>query len=193
MVAITGQVFTHYIGSDAFQECDVIGVTRPICKHSYLIKDCEEIADVVTEAFHIASTGKPGPVIIDIAKDAQIHKALFQYPETVNIRGYKPQVHGDPAQIKKAAALIEEAKRPMIYAGGGVVLANASEELRQLTYKTQIPITVTLMGLGAFPETDPLAMEMPGMHGSCCAITPSPMRTSLSLSVPDLTIVLQVT
>ncbi len=169
MVAITGQVFTHYIGSDAFQECDVIGVTRPICKHSYLIKDCEEIADVVAEAFHIASTGKPGPVIIDIAKDAQIHKALFQYPETVNIRGYKPQVHGDPTQIAKAAALIKEAKRPMLYAGGGVVLANASEELRELTYKTQIPITVTLMGLGAFPETDPLAMEMPGMHGSCCA------------------------
>ena len=169
MVAITGQVFTHYIGSDAFQECDVIGVTRPICKHSYLIKDSDEIADVVAEAFHLAKTGKPGPVIIDIAKDAQIHETLFKYPETVDIRSYKPQVHGDPAQIAKAAALIKEAKRPMLYAGGGVVLANASEELRQLTLKTQIPITVTLMGLGAFPETHPLAMEMPGMHGSCCA------------------------
>ena len=169
MVVITGQVYTHYIGSDAFQECDVIGVTRPICKHSYLIKDSNEVADVVAEAFHIASTGKQGPVIIDIAKDAQIHKTLFQYPETVDIRSYKPQVHGDPAQIAKAVALIKEAKRPMLYAGGGVVLANASEELRELTLKTRIPITVTLMGLGAFPETHPLAMEMPGMHGSCCA------------------------
>ena len=169
MVAITGQVFTHYIGSDAFQECDVIGVTRPICKHSYLIKSSDEIADVVAEAFHIAKTGKPGPVIIDIAKDAQNNEALFQYPETVNIRSYKPQVHGDPAQIAKAAALIKEAERPMLYAGGGVVLADASEELRQLALNTQIPITVTLMGLGAFPETHPLAMEMPGMHGSCCA------------------------
>ena len=169
MVAITGQVFTHYIGSDAFQECDVIGVTRPICKHSYLIKNCDEVADVVAEAFHLAKTGKPGPVVIDIAKDAQLHEALFQYPETVDIRSYKPQVHGDPVQIGKAAALIKEAKRPMLYAGGGVVLANASEELRQFTLKTQIPITVTLMGLGAFPETHPLAMEMPGMHGSCCA------------------------
>ena len=169
MVAITGQVFTHYIGSDAFQECDVIGVTRPICKHSYLIKSSDEIADVVAEAFHIAKTGKPGPVIIDIAKDAQQNETLFKYPETVDIRSYKPQVHGDPAQIAKAAALIKEAECPIIYAGGGVVLANASEELRQLTLNTQIPITVTLMGLGAFPETHPLAMEMPGMHGSCCA------------------------
>ena len=169
MVAITGQVFTHYIGSDAFQECDVIGVTRPICKHSYLIKSSDEVADVVAEAFHIAKTGKPGPVIIDIAKDAQMHEALFRYPETVNIRSYKPQVDGDPGQIAKTAALIKDAKRPIIYAGGGVVLANASDELRQLTLKTGIPITVTLMGLGAFPETHPLAMEMPGMHGSCCA------------------------
>ena len=169
MVAITGQVFTHYIGSDAFQECDVIGVTRPICKHSYLIKSSDEVANVVAEAFHIAKTGKPGPVIIDIAKDIQMHETLFRYPETVNIRSYKPQVDGDPGLVSQAAALIKNAKRPIIYAGGGVVLANASEELRQLTLKTGIPITVTLMGLGAFPETHPLAMEMPGMHGSCCA------------------------
>ena len=169
MVAITGQVFTHYIGSDAFQECDVIGVTRPICKHSYLIKSSDEVANVVAEAFHIAKTGKPGPVIIDIAKDIQMHETLFRYPETVNIRSYKPQVDGDPGLVSQAAALIKDAKRPIIYAGGGVVLANASEELRQLTLKTGIPITVTLMGLGAFPETHPLAMEMPGMHGSCCA------------------------
>ncbi len=169
MVAITGQVFTHYIGSDAFQECDVIGVTRPICKHSYLIKSSDEVADVVAEAFHIARTGKPGPVVIDIAKDAQIKEAPYHYPESVNIRSYKPQVHGDPSQIAKAVELIKQAKRPMLYAGGGVVLANAAAELREFTLKTGIPITVTLMGLGAFPETHPLAMEMPGMHGSCCA------------------------
>lgn len=169
MVAITGQVFTHYIGSDAFQECDVIGVTRPICKHSYLIKSSDEVADVVAEAFHIARTGKPGPVVIDIAKDAQMKEAPYHYPASVDIRSYKPQVHGDPGQIAKAAELIKQAKRPMLYAGGGVVLADASAELRELTLKTGIPITVTLMGLGAFPETHPLAMEMPGMHGSCCA------------------------
>ena len=169
MVAITGQVFTHLIGNDAFQESDVIGVTRPICKHSYLIKSSDEVADVVAEAFHIASTGRPGPVVIDFAKDAQIHESLFHYPEEVNIRSYKPKVDGHPRQIAKAAELIHHAERPMLYGGGGVVLSNASEELYQLAVKTGIPVTVTLMGLGAFPETHPLSMQMPGMHGSCCA------------------------
>ena len=169
MVAITGQVFTHLIGNDAFQESDVIGITRPICKHSYLIKSSDEVADVVAEAFHIASTGRPGPVVIDFAKDAQIHESLFHYPEEVNIRSYKPKVDGHPRQIAKAAELIHHAERPMLYGGGGVVLSNASEELYQLAVKTGIPVTVTLMGLGAFPETHPLSMQMPGMHGSCCA------------------------
>lgn len=169
MVAITGQVATYLMGNDAFQECDILGVTRPICKHSYLIKSSDEVADVVAEAFHIAATGKPGPVVIDFAKDAQVQESAFHYPESVNIRSYNPTVVGHPGQIKKAIDLINQAEKPMIYAGGGVTLANAHEELRHFTDKTGIPITVTLMGLGAFPETHPLAMRMPGMHGSCCA------------------------
>lgn len=169
MVAITGQVATYLMGNDAFQECDILGVTRPICKHSYLIKSSDEVADVVAEAFHIAATGKPGPVVIDFAKDAQVQESAFYYPESVNIRSYNPTVVGHPGQIKKAMDLINQAEKPMIYAGGGVTLANAHEELRHFTDKTGIPITVTLMGLGAFPETHPLAMRMPGMHGSCCA------------------------
>ena len=169
MVAITGQVFTHLMGNDAFQECDVIGVTRPVCKHSFLIKTSDEVADIIAEAFHIASTGRPGPVVVDFAKDAQISESIFRYPESVNIRGYKPSVNGHPRQIAKAVELIHNAERPILYAGGGVVLADASDELREFAIKTGIPITVTLMGLGAFPETHPLAMEMPGMHGSCCA------------------------
>ena len=169
MVAITGQVFTHLMGNDAFQECDVIGVTRPVCKHSFLIKTSDEVADIIAEAFHIASTGRPGPVVVDFAKDAQISESIFRYPESVNIRGYKPSVNGHPRQIAKAVELIHNAERPILYAGGGVVLADASDELREFAIKSGIPITVTLMGLGAFPETHPLAMEMPGMHGSCCA------------------------
>ena len=169
MVAITGQVPTQLIGNDAFQECDVLGVTRPICKHSYLIKDSSEVPEVVAEAFHIASTGKPGPVVIDFAKDAQFAESELYYPEQVNLRSYNPTTEGHPHQIAKAAELIKDAERPMIYAGGGVVLSEASEELRKLAINTHIPTTVTLMGLGAFPETHELAMEMPGMHGSCCA------------------------
>ena len=169
MVAITGQVPTQLIGNDAFQECDVLGVTRPICKHSYLIKDSSEVPEVVAEAFHIASTGRPGPVVIDFAKDAQFAESELYYPEQVNLRSYNPTTEGHPRQIAKAAELIKDAKRPMIYAGGGVVLSEASEELRKLAINTHIPTTVTLMGLGAFPETHELAMEMPGMHGSCCA------------------------
>ena len=169
MVAITGQVPTQLIGNDAFQECDVLGVTRPICKHSYLIKDSSEVPEVVAEAFHIASTGRPGPVVIDFAKDAQFAESELYYPEQVNLRSYNPTTEGHPRQIAKAAELIKNAERPMIYAGGGVVLSGASEELRKLAINTHIPTTVTLMGLGAFPETHELAMEMPGMHGSCCA------------------------
>ena len=169
MVAITGQVPTQLIGNDAFQECDVLGITRPICKHSYLIKDSSEVPEVVAEAFHIASTGKPGPVVIDFAKDAQFAESELYYPEQVNLRSYNPTTEGHPRQIAKAAELIKDAERPMIYAGGGVVLSEASEELRKLAINTHIPTTVTLMGLGAFPETHELAMEMPGMHGSCCA------------------------
>ncbi|HIE27428.1 TPA: biosynthetic-type acetolactate synthase large subunit [Candidatus Poribacteria bacterium] len=169
IITITGQVMTHLIGNDAFQEADVIGITRPICKHSFLIKDVNEVSEVVAEAFHIASTGRPGPVVIDFAKDAQIEETIFQYPEKVNIRGYNPRYEGHPKQIARAVELINNAKRPMIYAGGGIILSGASSELREFVEKTGIPITVTLTGLGAFPETHPLSLKMPGMHGSCYA------------------------
>ncbi|MFQ6043852.1 MAG: biosynthetic-type acetolactate synthase large subunit [Candidatus Poribacteria bacterium] len=169
IVTITGQVMTHLIGNDAFQEADVIGITRPICKHSFLIKDVNEVSEVVAEAFHIASTGRPGPVVIDFAKDAQMEETIFQYPEKVNIRGYNPRYEGHPKQIAHAVELINNAKRPMIYAGGGIISSEASAELREFVEKTGIPITVTLTGLGAFPETHPLSLKMPGMHGSCYA------------------------
>ena len=169
LVVITGQVATHLMGNDAFQECDVIGITRPVCKHSYLIKSAEEAPQVIMEAFHIASTGRPGPVVVDVAKDAQLAEGNPDFPTALDIRGYKPRVQGHPRQIQKAAEMIMQAERPMFYAGGGVICSDASDELRQLVQKTGIPITVTLMGLGAYPETDPLAMKMPGMHGSVCA------------------------
>lgn len=169
VIAITGQVPTNLIGNDAFQESDIIGITRPICKHSYLIKSVNEITQIVKEAFHIASTGRPGPVIIDFAKDAQLAEAEFSYPENINIRGYKPVLKGHPKQVDKAVELIDKAKKPIVYAGGGIVTSSASEELRGFVFKTGVPITVTLMGLGVFPETHPLYMGMPGMHGTSCA------------------------
>jgi len=169
IVTITGQVPTHLMGNDAFQEADVMGITRPICKHSYLIKTVDEIAQMVKAAFHIANTGRPGPVIIDFAKDAQIAEKPFEFPEEVEIRGYNPKYDGHPLQIAKAVEAISAAKKPMVYAGGGIIASNASEELYEFVTKTSIPITVTLTGLGAFPETHPLAMKMPGMHGSRCA------------------------
>lgn len=169
IVAITGQVPTSLIGNDAFQESDIVGITRPICKHSYLIKDVNEITQTVKEAFYIANTGRPGPVVIDFAKDVQLTETEFKYPEEIDIRGYKPVLEGYPKQIDRAVNLINKAKKPMVYAGGGIVTSEASEELREFVSKTDIPITVTLMGLGVFPETHPLYLGMPGMHGSSCA------------------------
>jgi acetolactate synthase-1/2/3 large subunit len=169
IVVITGQVPTAMIGNDAFQETDVIGVTRPLVKHSYLITRTEDVARTVREAFYIAGTGRPGPVVIDFPKDQQIREVEVVWPEEVNVLGYKPTMHGHPKQIKKAAELIMAAQRPVVYAGGGIALGGAADELREFVYKTQIPITVTLMGLGCFPETHPLALKMPGMHGSRAA------------------------
>lgn len=169
MVVICGQVPSGLIGNDAFQETDVIGVTRPIVKHSYLIHDVNDVARIVREAFHIAESGRPGPVVIDFPKDIQVDETEFTTPDTVDIRGYKPKLEGHPKQIQKAAELIMKAERPFMYGGGGIVLGDASDEFRELVWKTQIPTTVTLMGLGAFPETDPLALKMPGMHGSRAA------------------------
>jgi len=166
MVAVTGQVFSHLIGNDAFQEADVTGITRPITKHNYLVKYVEELAITVREAFHIAQTGRPGPVLVDIAKDAQQKQTEFVYPEEVKIRSYKPTYEGHPKQIAKAAKMINESKRPVIYAGGGVLLSGAHEELKNLAEIAQIPVTTTLLGLGGFPETHELSLGMLGMHGT---------------------------
>ena len=166
IVAITGQVYSNLIGNDAFQEADVTGITRPITKHNYLVKNVSEMAKTIKEAFHVARTGRPGPVVIDVAKDAQQRETEFDYPGEANIRSYKPTYDGHPRQIAKAADAINNARQPVIYAGGGVIASNASQELRELAEKTQIPVTTTLLGLGCFPETDRLSLGMLGMHGT---------------------------
>ncbi len=166
LVVFTGQVPTHLIGNDAFQEVDAIGITRPCVKHNFLVERVEDLATVIKKAFYIASSGRPGPVVVDIPKDVTAAIAEYAYPESVDIRSYKPVTRGHPGQIKKAAALILSAKRPMLYTGGGVVLDNASEELIEFTRLLGYPITNTLMGLGAYPATDPQFIGMLGMHGT---------------------------
>ena len=165
MVAITGQVKTFMIGNDAFQEADIIGITRPVVKHSYLVKDVKDLARIVRESFFIAATGRPGPVLIDLPSDVSLAETEFVYPKEVNIRGYKPVVTGHSGQVKKAAEAIAKAKRPVLYAGGGVIASGASAELAELARKAKIPVTTTLLGLGGFPESDPLSLGMLGMHG----------------------------
>jgi acetolactate synthase-1/2/3 large subunit len=166
IVALTGQVRTSVIGNDAFQEADTIGVTRPITKHSYLVKDPREMARVVREAFYIARTGRPGPVLIDLPVDSTVGEADFVYPD-VNIRGYKVQAAPpvDPAAVQRAADAITQAKRPVIYAGAGVIHSGAAAELAELANKARIPVTTSLLGLGGFPEADGLSLGMLGMHG----------------------------
>jgi len=166
LVVFSGQVSSVLIGNDAFQEADTIGITRPITKHSYLVKDVTQLAETIREAFYIATSGRPGPVVVDLPKDMLLAKGPFNYPAEVNIRGYKPNVVGHGQQIAKAAALISQARRPVIYAGGGVISSNAAAELTQLAVANHIPVTTTLMGLGGFPETHPLALGMLGMHGT---------------------------
>ncbi len=166
LVVFTGQVSREMIGNDAFQEVDITGITRPITKHNYLVQDIQDLARIIKEAFHIASTGRPGPVVIDVPVDISKSMYKFSYPDTVSIRGYKPVTSGHPIQIERACKLIESAERPVVYAGGGVVISNASDELREFIRKTGIPITTTLLGLGIYPETDPLSLEMLGMHGT---------------------------
>jgi len=166
MVAITGQVPTRMIGNDAFQEADITGITRPITKHNYLVRDVNELPRIIREAFHIASTGKPGPVLIDIPKDIQKGHTDVQWPKTIEMRGYKPTYEGHIKQIERVAEAIKEAKRPVLYVGGGVVISGASKELKELVDKTGIPVTTTLLGLGAFPDTHPLSLKMLGMHGT---------------------------
>ena len=169
IVAITGQVKTFLIGNDAFQEADVTGVTRPITKNNYLVKDAKDLAQIIREAFHIASTGRPGPVLIDIPSDVQMQDIEFIWPKEIKIRGYNPTYFGHPGQIKKAAKLITQAKRPILYTGGGIITSGASPELKDLAERTSIPVTTTLMGLGGFPGTHELFLGMLGMHGTAYA------------------------
>ncbi|SFI66228.1 acetolactate synthase 3 catalytic subunit [Nitrosomonas sp. Nm34] len=166
LVIISGQVPTAAIGQDAFQEVDTVGITRPCVKHNFLVKDVTELASTIKKAFVIASTGRPGPVLVDIPKDVTQQKAVFDYPSSVSMRSYKPVSEGDSQQIKKAAQLILSAKRPMVYSGGGVILDNASEALTELVHLLNFPCTNTLMGLGGYPATDKRFVGMLGMHGT---------------------------
>jgi acetolactate synthase-1/2/3 large subunit len=166
MVIITGQVPTAAIGLDAFQECDTVGITRPIVKHNFLVKDVRDLTMTLKKAFHIARTGRPGPVVVDIPKDVSLHTTPFHYPERVEMRSYNPVRKGHGGQIRKAVQLLLAARRPYIYTGGGVVLGNASAELRELAELLGFPVTNTLMGLGAMPASDPKFLGMLGMHGT---------------------------
>jgi acetolactate synthase-1/2/3 large subunit len=166
LVVISGQVPAPAIGMDAFQEVDMVGITRPCVKHNFLVKDVKDIAATIKKAFYIAATGRPGPVVVDIPKDITAHFAKFEYPASVEMRSYTPIIKGHSGQIKKAVKLLLEAKRPMIYTGGGVVLGNAAEELVQLARKLGYPVTNTLMGLGGYPSTDNQFLGMLGMHGT---------------------------
>jgi len=166
MVIITGQVPTPAIGLDAFQECDTVGITRPVVKHNFLVKDVRDLAMTLKKAFHIARTGRPGPVVVDIPKDVSLKTAPFHYPATVEMRSYNPVRKGHGGQIRKAVQLLLNAKRPYIYTGGGVILGNAAAELRELVDLLGVPCTNTLMGLGAFPASDPKFLGMLGMHGT---------------------------
>lgn len=166
LVVFSGQVPTMLIGNDAFQEADIVGITRPCTKHNFLVKDVKDLAQTVREAFHIASTGRPGPVLIDLPKDVTAGTAEFKWPEKVHIRSYNPTYHGNQWMIKQAAQMITKAKKPVIMAGGGVIISGASKELKELAELTKIPVTTTLMGLGGFPGTNKLALGMLGMHGT---------------------------
>ncbi|MBN2424095.1 MAG: biosynthetic-type acetolactate synthase large subunit [Calditrichaceae bacterium] len=166
IVVFTGQVPTSLIGNDAFQEADIIGITRPITKHSFLVRNVNELAPSIKKAFYIASTGRPGPVVVDLPKDMINSSTEFVYPDTVDIRGYKPKYTGHQNQIKKAAQHIASAKRPVLYVGGGVIMSNATQELRSFAIEYGLPVTMTLQGLGAFPGTSELSLGMLGMHGT---------------------------
>ncbi|MBS1136376.1 MAG: ilvB, partial [Proteobacteria bacterium] len=166
VVVISGQVPTAAIGQDAFQEVDTVGITRPCVKHNFLIKDVKDIAPTIKKAFFLARSGRPGPVLVDIPKDVTIAKCEYSYPKTINLRSYSPVIKGHQGQIKKAVQLLLEAKRPMIYSGGGVILSEASDKLAALARLLGYPVTNTLMGLGAYPATDKQFVGMLGMHGT---------------------------
>jgi len=170
IVAITGQVATHLIGTDGFQEADIRGITMPITKHSYLVTDAADIPRVIAEAFHIAGTGRPGPVLVDIAKDALQSSTTFDWPTELALPGYRPTTRPHGKQVREAARLIAAAERPVLYVGGGVIKANAASELKLLAELTQIPVVTTLMARGAFPDSHELHLGMPGMHGTVAAV-----------------------
>ncbi|MGH3497239.1 MAG: acetolactate synthase large subunit [Nocardioidaceae bacterium] len=182
IVAVTGQVSSNAIGTDAFQEADIRGITMPITKHSYLVTDPAQIARTIAEAFHIASTGRPGPVLVDVAKDALQAMTTFDYPQDVSLPGYRPTTRPHAKQVREAARLMGEARQPVLYVGGGVVRAGASQALRVLAELTGIPVVTTLMARGAFPDSHPLHRGMPGMHGSVAAVA-SLQRSDLIISL----------
>jgi len=169
LICITGQVPMAQIGTDAFQEADMNGICRAVTKHSFLIQSADEIPEIVAEAFYIATHGKPGPVVIDIPKNVQQARTTAEYPERVSLRAYHPESTATSAQLTRLAKMINEAERPVIYAGGGVMASGAAKDIARLARKAQIPVATTLMGLGAFPETDPLSLRMAGMHGTAAA------------------------
>jgi acetolactate synthase I/II/III large subunit len=171
MVAITGQVPSHAIGTDAFQEADISGITMPITKHNYLVTDPAQIPQALAEAFHIAGTGRPGPVLVDVAKDALQAMTTFAWPERIDLPGYRPVARPHGKQVREAARLLAEAKQPVLYVGGGVVKANASTELRRLVEQSGAPVVTTLMARGALPDSHPQHLGMPGMHGTVAAVT----------------------
>ncbi|HZE22301.1 MAG TPA: biosynthetic-type acetolactate synthase large subunit, partial [Desulfobaccales bacterium] len=169
IVVFTGQVPTGLIGNDAFQEVDIVGITRPCTKHNYLVKDVKDLAQTVHEAFYIAKSGRPGPVLVDLPKDVSQGRTVPKFPETVKIKSYNPTYHANPRQVARALDAILQARQPVLYTGGGIVLSDSSEELFKFATALQIPVTSTLMGLGGFPGDDPLWMGMLGMHGTYCA------------------------
>jgi acetolactate synthase-1/2/3 large subunit len=169
IVVFTGQVPTLMIGNDAFQEADIVGITRPCTKHNYLVKETRDLARIMKEAFYIASTGRPGPVLVDIPKDVLMSSAEYVLPKEVNVRGYHPTYEGHPRQVESAVRLLKEKERPVLYAGGGVILSGSSPQLTEFAHILGIPVTTTLMGMGGFPGTDPLHMGMLGMHGTYSA------------------------
>ncbi len=166
ILVLTGQIPTLLIGNDAFQEADIIGITRPCTKHNYLVKDVKDLGPTLKKAFYVASNGRPGPVLVDLPKDVMVSSTEFKYPEKVFIRGYQPTYEGHPGQIKRAVDLVLNSKRPVLYAGGGIISSNAAKELTLFAEKLGIPVTMTLMGLGGFPGNHPLSLGMLGMHGT---------------------------
>jgi len=184
VVIITGQVPSHLIGNDAFQEVDIVGITRPCTKHNYLVQNVEDLGRIIKEAFYIARSGRPGPVLVDIPKDIGKAQAVYKVPKEIKLKSYNPTYSPNVRQLNKVVDLIKVARRPMIFAGGGVILSKSHMELRELAYKAQIPVTTSLMGLGAFPATDPLWLGMIGMHGT--------YRSNMATAACDLMIAIGV-